>query len=237
MMTTSARRINRWIISKGAAAAWLATSMTLALAGCGPLEDVVDQVGRHHGGHGTGGVSGGSGPGGGGETTPCGPKTCGAGTACCNASCGICTAPGMACTQQACVGGTGGGGGGTAPDALCLSSSECGAGELCTTETGECLKPPGCSTPGTVCPAVCYGSCQPRAPGCSPPPPPPTKCQVNADCRAFSDYCTGCDCRALANGDADPVCAGQGVLCFIDPCAHRVAVCQQGACSLVPPQR
>ena len=34
---------------------------------------------------------------------PCGSNVCGAGRVCCNASCGICTAPGMFCTQQACL--------------------------------------------------------------------------------------------------------------------------------------
>jgi hypothetical protein len=43
----------------------------------------------------------------------------------------------------------------------CASSAECAAGEVCTTEDGVCNPPPGC-LPGTVCPAVCYGSCRPR---------------------------------------------------------------------------
>jgi hypothetical protein len=33
----------------------------------------------------------------------CGPTICSEGNVCCNFSCGICTAPGMFCTQQACL--------------------------------------------------------------------------------------------------------------------------------------
>ena len=88
--------------------------------------------------------------------------------------------------------------------------------ECCHASCGTCLKP--------------GGSCTQQA--CV-PPSPPIKCQANADCRAFSDYCTGCDCRALASGDADPVCPGPGVLCIADPCTNRIAVCLDGACNLV----
>lgn len=50
-------------------------------------------------------------------------------------------------------------------------------------------------------------------------------CTTDADCRTFADYCTGCDCRALAQGEADPVCSGLGVRCFADPCMQHTAAC------------
>src|SRR4051812_1627392 len=59
---------------------------------------------------------------------------------------------------------------------------------------------------------------------------PAQQCQADADCRLFSDYCTGCDCRALGPNDADPVCEGPGVRCFADPCQGKTAACVNGAC-------
>ncbi|MBI5512722.1 MAG: hypothetical protein HY909_03085 [Deltaproteobacteria bacterium] len=60
----------------------------------------------------------------------------------------------------------------------------------------------------------------------------PSLCSTDADCRVYSDYCTGCDCRALSTREPDPVCTGPGVRCFADPCLGRTAVCLQGSCSL-----
>lgn len=102
----------------------------------------------------------------------------------------------------------------------CASSAQCKPTEFCTTEIGVCNRPPGCR-PGRICPAVCYGTCRPRV-----------ECRSDRDCRTFSDYCTGCDCRALANGEPDPVCPGPGVQCFVDPCLNQTAVCEGGQCVL-----
>jgi hypothetical protein len=57
-------------------------------------------------------------------------------------------------------------------------------------------------------------------------------CVTDADCRLFSDYCTGCDCRALSVDEPDPTCEGPGVRCFADPCLGHAAVCDTatGAC-------
>jgi hypothetical protein len=55
-------------------------------------------------------------------------------------------------------------------------------------------------------------------------------CANDGDCRLFSDYCTGCDCRALARKDSDPTCAGPGVRCLVDPCQRKKAACQKGRC-------
>lgn len=64
--------------------------------------------------------------------------------------------------------------------------------------------------------------CVPAAPACA----------TDADCRLFSDYCTGCDCRALGIHDPDPVCPGPGVRCFADPCATHAAACVNGSCTV-----
>jgi hypothetical protein len=141
----------------------------------------------------------------------------------------------------------------------CRSSNQCGPGRYCTTEDGVCNPPPGCR-PGSICPAVCFGTCQTRAVACGPtscpagqvccnascgictPPggvctqqvcePTAGRCRSDADCRTFSDYCTGCDCRALATTDKDPVCPGPGVQCFVDPCLNKTARCDSGRCVL-----
>jgi hypothetical protein len=72
-------------------------------------------------------------------------------------------------------------------------------------------------------------------------PPAPTvgACQTDADCRLVADYCKGCECRALAKDQSDPVCQGGGVQCFADPCREQAASCRLGACvsaSTVPPK-
>lgn len=144
----------------------------------------------------------------------------------------------------------------------CMSTAQCGTGEVCTTEDGVCNPPPGCG-PGVACPAVCYGTCRPKAgtpcgsktcgPGtvccnascgiCTPPdgactqqvcPPPPNRCKADADCRKFSDYCVGCNCRALSVCQPDPTCPTPGVQCFVDPCFNKEAFCNAGTCALRP---
>lgn len=106
----------------------------------------------------------------------------------------------------------------------CTSSVDCQSDQFCTTETGVCNPPPGCHPrrPGVVCADVCYGTCQRRV----------NVCRNDSDCRAFSDTCTGCDCRALSSCQKDPVCSGPGVQCFVDPCFNKEAFCDGGRCSL-----
>ncbi len=112
--------------------------------------------------------------------------------------------------------------------APCASTAQCGAGEVCTTEDGVCNAPPGCR-PGMACPAVCYGTCRLKI-----RPPAPNRCRTNADCRTFSDYCVGCNCRALSVCQPDPKCPTPGVQCFVDPCHGKEAYCDAGACALRP---
>ncbi len=110
--------------------------------------------------------------------------------------------------------------------APCMSSASCAKGEICTTQDGVCNPPPGCR-PGMVCAAVCYGTCR-AATGA----PPPSPCRTSADCRKLSDYCQGCNCRALSICQADPVCTGGLAYCFADPCSGKEAYCSAGTCAL-----
>lgn len=146
--------------------------------------------------------------------------------------------------------------------APCMSSAQCAKDEVCTTQDGVCNRPPGCtgicpavcygtcrSATGTgpacgskTCPAgqVCCnascGICTPPGYMCTqqvcPTPPPTSPCKTDDDCRAFSSYCQGCSCRALSVDEKDPICSGNVVYCFVDPCRGREAYCQAGACAL-----
>lgn len=108
--------------------------------------------------------------------------------------------------------------------AACASSESCPSGTFCTTESGVCNRPPGCKD-GAICPAVCYGTCEKK-------PAQPPECRSDADCRAFSFMCTGCECLALAANEAEPMCPGPGVQCFADPCLNKAAVCSAGQCTI-----
>jgi hypothetical protein len=106
------------------------------------------------------------------------------------------------------------GGGG----AVACGKATCAAGQVCCNASCGICTPPG----GVCTQQVCDD-------------PPPATCRTAADCRLFSDYCTGCDCRALATGAADPTCNGPGVQCLIDPCDGKSAVCTRGACVVAGP--
>jgi len=57
-------------------------------------------------------------------------------------------------------------------------------------------------------------------------------CGADSDCRLVDDYCTGCDCRALATAQPDPTCSGPGVRCLVAPCAGKAATCKSGHCAI-----
>ena len=92
-------------------------------------------------------------------------------------------------------------------------NATCAGGQVCCNASCGICTPPG----GVCTQQICD---------------PPSACRADADCRLFSDYCTGCDCRALAPGVPDPTCPGPGVQCLVDPCQGKSAVCKQGACSV-----
>ena len=92
--------------------------------------------------------------------------------------------------------------------------------------------PPGCHAecppcpPGQVCPAIaCKIVC---APG---------HCAADSDCRLESNYCRGCNCEALTQGETGTTCRPDDIVnCFADPCLNKVAACDQatGRCVVRP---
>lgn len=56
-------------------------------------------------------------------------------------------------------------------------------------------------------------------------------CASDADCRLENDYCTGCDCRALASSEQLATCSGPGVRCFAAPCGGLTAKCVANVCT------
>jgi hypothetical protein len=103
----------------------------------------------------------------------------------------------------------------------------CAAGQVCCNAScGICTPPDGVCTQ-----QLCDG-----APADSGSIPPGPACSQDGDCRLFSDYCTGCDCRALLKTDKDPLCSGPGVRCLADPCQNHTAVCRDGKCQAATPK-
>ena len=85
-----------------------------------------------------------------------------------------------------------------------------------------------CPTGTTCCDSSC-GTCRAACPQ-APQVVTCGGCTANSDCRLFDDYCGGCNCRALARTDPDPVCDGPGVQCIRQPCGFVAAFCQNGRC-------
>jgi hypothetical protein len=141
------------------------------------------------------------------------------------------------------VQGTGGvkpGTGGSTGGVKC-GSNTCGAGQYC------------CNASCGIC-APMGGACIQIA--CDPPPPDagtcvqnvacvkgtawsPTQCKcipeggtctTVGDCQLVSDYCGGCNCLALSQGQKAPACSGQMVACLIDPCELKSLACVSGRC-------
>jgi hypothetical protein len=69
---------------------------------------------------------------------------------------------------------------------LCTSSQQCGRGQRCSTERGDCL--PCSRDPAAICPAVCFGICEVI------PTPPPTNpcaailCPTGTECVVLDSY-------------------------------------------------
>lgn len=63
--------------------------------------------------------------------------------------------------------------------------------------------------------------------------PGPTTCVGDEDCRLEANYCTGCDCVALADGESLPKCPTTPVQCLVDPCTQKEAQCQAGRCVVI----
>ena len=155
------------------------------------------------------------------NTVPCGPSVCRNGDVCCNESCGICTPPDGVCTQQACT-----------PPVQCVENALCIRGFHWSPRKCMCI--PDAPPPVCVDNVLCIRGSHWSPTQCACVPDVHTQCTTDADCRLFSDYCTGCDCRSLSTNDPDPTCPGPGVRCFADPCMNKTAVCLNGLCAQVP---
>jgi hypothetical protein len=134
----------------------------------------------------------------------------------------------------------------TTVDGVCNAAPGCGVGTSCPAVCyGTCRAAatdgPICGgtrcTSGMVCCNDSCGICTAPNVGCTKqlcvPPSGAGACMTDADCRLEADYCTGCDCRALATGQSLPPCSGPGVRCIADPCSGgRRARCVNGTCAV-----
>lgn len=123
-------------------------------------------------------------------------------------------------------------------------NSNCPSGKVCCNSScGICTEPGGfctqqyCEPTGNTCTviALCIQGYSWSSAKCacvrnSNPGGKPGSCTVDADCRLYSDYCTGCDCRSLSTNQKDPTCSGPGVRCFADPCGAKAATCVNNSC-------
>jgi hypothetical protein len=143
---------------------------------------------------GAGGSSGGNGGVGGTTGGPCmSDQDCPVHYQCCNGSCGNTH---FYCMDGACSGMD------YPPNftCSCTSSASCAPNEHCTTEDGECSRPPGCGSTD-ICPAVCYGMCaleppinpcagKPCGASCDPSYPFPNYCDAAGSCiRSATPQC------------------------------------------------
>jgi hypothetical protein len=129
------------------------------------------------------------------QPNPCAAALCPAGTMCVVLE----TYP----PQARCVGG----------ETPCATSSDCGAGLVCSTELGACGRNPKCG-PNTPCDSSCWGTCQKK------PLPPPDRCTSSASCPAGTRCstergdCQGCGgapgtvCPAICFGVCEPTGSG-----------------------------
>ncbi len=166
--------------------------------------------GQGGGGAGTGGSGGAGGAGG----APCASTSSCAKDEVCTTEDGICRAPPGCSTGVACP-------------AVCYGSCR-------PAVEGPACGPTRCAA-GMVCCNSSCGICTAPNAGCTKQicvtPAGGGACTGDADCRVEADYCTGCDCRALATNQSLPPCSGPGVSCFADPCMGKRARCVNGQCA------
>ena len=132
----------------------------------------------------------------------------------------------------------------TTEDGICHAPPGCSTGVACPAvcygscrpaEDGPAYGPTRCAA-GMVCCNSSCGTCTAPNEGCTKQicvtPGGGGACTGDADCRVEADYCTGCDCRALATNQSLPPCSGPGVRCLVDPCNGKRARCVNGQCAV-----
>jgi hypothetical protein len=133
----------------------------------------------------------------------------------------------------------------TTEDGVCHAPPGCGPGAACPAICyGNCrpvAQGPACGSTrcavGMVCCNSSCGICTSPNGGCTQqfcgttPPGGGVACTTDVECRVEADYCTGCDCRALAPNQSLPPCTGPGVRCLADPCMGKAARCVNGQCA------
>jgi hypothetical protein len=105
---------------------------------------------------------------------------------------------------------------GNAHTSVC-GANVCQQGEYCCNESCGICAPDG----GFCTQQFCGGG------------DPVELCLSDADCRLFSSYCDVCECKPLSSSQPDPLCGGEVVQCFSDPCLDQAAVCVAGQCTSV----
>jgi len=181
----------------------------------------------------SGGTAGAAGAGTAGATggIACGKNTCTGGQYCCDPLCGTCAPKGASCVQGCQVD--------PPPLPTCTTDTDCSvAADYCTgcdcrvLGAGDTV--PACTGPGVNCFAdPCMNTsaaCENGICVAKKTVTPVGECTTDTDCSVTADYCTGCDCRALAKGETLPKCSGPGVQCLIDPCMDKTGACVNGAC-------
>ena len=98
------------------------------------------------------------------------------------------------------------------------------------TEALSLIDGPSCAVilcrPGFVCEEGRFGArCVPGPTGAA--------CNGDEDCRLEANYCSGCECIALGDGESLPKCPTIPVECLVDPCRQMEAQCQAGRCVAV----
>ena len=116
---------------------------------------------------------------------------------------------------------------GCVPDACAPNTKFCTLGHHYDGTPGVCGCVPDACAPNTK--ACLVGNHYDGTPGVCTCVPDGT-CHSDADCRLEDDYCTGCDCRALATHQSLSSCAGPGVRCLREPCGGLTARCEASRC-------
>ena len=118
------------------------------------------------------------------------------------------------------------------PACMGTDASDESASEEPIAESSQALPINGCAL--VRCRAGTQCEIQHGRPVCV-PNPPKGECSSDKECRLFSNYCEGCQCQALSIYETNPVCNGDIVACFVDPCRGAEAQCVKGQCVLGGP--